>query len=77
MNTAFDGTTKLELDGTPVNELTVYAKWGLSETGSTEGWEIEPPQTGLEAMSDKDAILILVITFAIMGVVNITILKRH
>lgn len=77
LNTAFDGTTKLELDGTPANELTVYAKWGLSETGSTEGWEIEPPQTGLEAMSDKDAILILVITFAIMGVVNITILKRH
>ena len=77
LNTAFDGSTKLELDGTPVSELTVYAKWGLSETGSTDGWEIEPPKTAIVSISDRDAILILVVAFAIMGTVNFTILKRH
>ena len=48
LNTEFDGSTKLVIDGTPVSELTVYAKWEIPGMGSTqETPEIEPPKTGV------------------------------
>ena len=56
LNTKFDGSTKLEIDGKPVSELTVYAKWAIPDdepgTGATFGpseeLEITPPSTGIE-----------------------------
>lgn len=74
LNTEFDGSTKLVIDGTPVSELTVYAKWGIKETGSTDGWEIEPPKTGV---TDNTSIAtqLLVVLFT-LGSANLVVLKK-
>ena len=49
LNTQFTDMTNLEIDGVPVSELTIYAKWAKEETGKTEGRdEITPPNTGVD-----------------------------
>lgn len=74
LNTEFDGSTKLVIDGVPVSELTVYAKWAIKETGSTDGWEIEPPKTGVTNDSSI-ATQILAVLFT-LGSANLVVLKK-
>ena len=48
LNTEFNASTKIMVDGTPVEELTVYAKWGKMNTGTTIDPEVNPPKTGVQ-----------------------------
>ena len=73
LNTEFDGSTKLVIDGTPVSELTVYAKWAVEGTGSTGGWEITPPQTGITTNTVLSQILVLLFT---LGSANLVVLNK-
>ena len=149
LNTKFDGSTKLVIDGTPVSELTVYAKWGKEgtviskyqdiygnilsddvittgivgedyqtfakefegyqlltivgeetgqygeneiivvyiyapvipelpglETGSTDGWEIEPPKTGVTTSNDTSTISLILAVLFTLGSTSLVVLKK-
>ena len=72
LNTKFDGSTKLEINGVPVSELTVYAKWGNgneegtgSTTGPTTELEITPPATGIT--DNKTTYIELLIILFVLG----------
>ena len=58
LNTEFTGMTKLEIDGKPVSELTVYAKWGKKDTGKTDP-EIDPPHTGVNSEANRELFITL------------------
>ncbi len=67
LNTEFTDMTNLEIDGVPVGELTVYAKWGKKDIGTTVP-EIEPPHTGVSVSNNNDLVLLLLSLIMTTGV---------
>ena len=83
LNTKFDGSTKLVIDGVPVSELTVYAKWAIADdepgTGFTPGpseeLEITPPSTGV--IASKNIYTELLIIISVLGIVSLYTALRN
>ncbi len=83
LNTKFDGSTKLEINGKPVSELTVYAKWAIPDdepgTGTTFGpseeLEITPPSTGV--IASKNIYTELLIIISVLGTANLFTVSRN
>lgn len=72
LNTEFTESTKLELDGMALEELTVYAKWGKKDIGKTDP-EILPPNT---SVSYSNNIALLIISL-VMSVTTVLYLKNN
>ena len=72
LNTEFTESTKLELDGMALEELTVYAKWGKKDIGKTDP-EILPPNT---SVSYSNNIGLLIISL-VMSVTTVLYLKNN
>ncbi len=72
LNTEFTESTKLELDGMALEELTVYAKWGKKDIGKTDP-EILPPNTSV-SYSNNIGLLILSL---VMSVTTVLYLKNN
>lgn len=62
LNTEFTDMTNLEIDGVPVSELTVYAKWGKKDTGKTDP-EIVPPNTGVSGTKNISMLIMYLVVF--------------
>ena len=83
LNTKFDGSTKLEINGKPVSELTVYAKWAIPDdepgTGTTFGpseeLEITPPSTGV--IASKNIYTELLIIISVLGTASLFTVSRN
>ena len=83
LNTKFDGSTKLEIDGKPVSELTVYAKWAIPDdepgTGATFGpseeLEITLPSTGV--IASKNIYTELLIIISVLGTASLFTVSRN
>ena len=83
LNTKFDGSTKLEINGKPVSELTVYAKWAIPDdepgTGATFGpseeLEITPPSTGV--IASKNIYTELLIIISVLGTASLFTVSRN
>ena len=74
LNTEFTDMTNLEIDGVPVGELTVYAKWGKKDTGKTDP-EIVPPNTGI---SGAENISMLIMYLVVFGTTSLSVfLKKN
>ena len=71
--------TNLEIDGVPVSELTIYAKWAKEETGKTEGRdEITPPNTGVDFNNNIELLFVSIITvFVLAGVSKLVFIKNE
>lgn len=74
LNTEFTESTKLELDGMALEELTVYAKWGKKDIGKTDP-EILPPNTGV-IVDDKNNSNLLLITLISVGTIGMGLVLR-
>ncbi len=61
LNTEFTASTKLELDGMALDELTVYAKWGKKDTGKTDP-EIDPPHTGVNTKTVDNTVVVMILS---------------
>ena len=79
LNTQFTDMTNLEIDGVPVSELTIYAKWAKEETGKTEGRdEITPPNTGVDFNNNIELLFVSIITvFVLAGVSKLVFIKNE
>lgn len=74
LNTEFTDMTNLEIDGVPVGELTVYAKWGKKDIGKTDS-EIVPPNTGI---SGAENISMLIMYLVVFGTTSLSVfLKKN
>ena len=77
LNTKFDGTTKLMIDGKPVNELTVYAKWDIEEKGMTRVDDITPPNTLVDSNNNIELLIASLITIVSLVSVSKLIVVRN
>ena len=79
LNTQFSDMTNLEIDGVPVSELTIYAKWAKEETGKTEGRdEIIPPKTGIDFNNNVELLFVSLITvLGLAGVSKLVFIKNE
>ena len=79
LNTQFTDMTNLEIDGVPVSELTIYAKWAKEETGKTEGRdEIIPPKTGVDFDNNIELLFVSLITvLGLAGVSKLVFIKNE
>lgn len=73
LNTKFTADTKIEIDGTPIEELTIYAKWGEKYIGSPTPPEIEPPKTGIESNGVSALVLTVLFTLGSVYLVNYSV----
>lgn len=77
LNTKFDGTTKLMIDGKPVSELTVYAKWDIEEKGMTRVDDITPPNTLVDSDNNIELLIASLITIVSLVSVSKLIVVRN
>lgn len=77
LNTKFDETTKLMIDGKPVSELTVYAKWDIEEKGMTRVDDITPPNTLVDSNNNIELLIASLITIVSLVSVSKLIVVRN
>ena len=77
LNTKFDETTKLMIDGKSVSELTVYAKWDIEEKGMTRVDDITPPNTLVDSNNNIELLIASLITIVSLVSVSKLIVVRN